>query len=122
MNKIKQHNLRKSKCYCLAGILSPTLHYLKGAFSMTDFIRKLCESNFSESYKPYTLPDEVQEHIRNRKIISEKLQKNIGDKNFELFEEYVDLSSCIQHEENCYAFSCGMKFVIRMLFGVFFKE
>ncbi len=89
---------------------------------MTDFIRKLFESEISESYRPYTLPEKVQEKIKNRDDISEKLKKRIGDENSELFEDYVSLCGYIQREDEYYAFSCGIKFIVRTLFGVFSDE
>lgn len=75
-----------------------------------------------QTYKPYALPDEIQECIASRKEIYETLKKRLGKDDFNMLEELADLNSRIHHESECYAFSCGMKFVIRMLFGVFFGE
>lgn len=89
---------------------------------MTDFIRDLCDSVMPETYKPYALPDEIQECIASREKIYEKLKKRLGEDDFNMLEEFIDLNSRLHHENQCYAFSCGIKFIIRMLFGVFFKE
>ncbi len=89
---------------------------------MTDFIRELFESEISGSCKPYTLPEKIREKIKKRDDIYEILKKRIGDENDKLFEEYIDLCSYIHREDEYFAFSCGIKFVIRMLSGVFFGK
>lgn len=75
-----------------------------------------------ESYRSHEYPDNIEEHFEQCKELSLKLKNNIDSENFELFEEYIYHSGYVQREENCYAFSCGMKFVIQAIIGVLFRE
>jgi len=86
---------------------------------MTDFIRKLCSTEFSEINAQHKLSEDEERLIAEKEDIKNILRKHLCKENFELIEEFINVYDLALHEAECHAFSCGIKFTLRTAFGVF---
>lgn len=86
---------------------------------MTDFIRKLCGTEFSKINAQYKLSEEAERLFAEKEDINNLLKKRLCKEDFELLEDFIDIYDLALHEAECHAFSCGIKFALRTAFGVF---
>ncbi len=86
---------------------------------MTDFIRKLCDTEISGINAQHKLSEDEERFITEKEDIKNILRKQLCKEDFALIEEFISIYDFALHDAECHAFSCGIKFALRIAFGVF---
>lgn len=86
---------------------------------MDDILKKYYYSDLCEVNTPFNYSDEAADAYDRKDDIYKELQKNLSEKDFALFENYIDNDKAVDSEDEYHAFCCGIRAAIRFVVEAF---